>query len=394
MHRFKKGSGLPIRAPVIDMIEIGAGGGSIARIDELGLMKIGPGSAGADPGPACYGLGGTAPTVTDANLLLGYLDPKFFLGGRSGSLDRNAAAEAVGRLGDQSSALGAQKTAWGIYEIVCENMAAAARAHIVEKGCDPRRYAMVAIGGAGPAHGARVARKLGVPEVIVPPASGAASALGFLVAPFSVGQSRSLPCLVAEMDFAAVNRLLAELEAEGRRQLAEAGVAPGEITVSRLAEMRLFDQMHEIEVPLSDGPLSGESIPAIETAFAEVYTRLYTHLYRGAKIQALHWRVVCSGPKPEVTIARQYRTDSAAPARKGSRPAYFPEGGGTLKAAVYDRYALRPGDRITGPAIVEERESTTVVPAPGDALFVDEQLNLRLTIGRAAARSKPSCRPG
>ena len=382
VHRFKKGSGLPIRAPVIDMIEIGAGGGSIARIDELGLMKVGPASAGADPGPACYGLGGVEPTVTDANLLLGYLDADFFLGGRM-SLDRHAAEQAVGQLGNRLG-LGPQETAWGIYEIVCENMAAAARVHIVEKGRDPRRYAMVAIGGAGPAHGAPVARKLGVPAVIVPPASGAASALGFLVAPFSFERSRSLPCLVAEADFAPVNSLLAELEAEGRRQLAEAGVDPGAIAVSRSADMRLFGQMHEIEVPLPDGPLSAESIGAIEKAFAEVYTRLYTHLYRGAKIQALHWRVVCSGPKPEVIMARQQRADTGGPARKGSRPAYFPEAGGTVEAAVYNRYTLRPGERIAGPAIVEERESTTVVP-PGDSLIVDEQLNLRLTIGRSAA---------
>jgi len=382
VHRFKKGSGLPIRAPVIDMIEIGAGGGSIARIDELGLMKVGPASAGADPGPACYGLGGVEPTVTDANLLLGYLDADFFLGGRM-SLDRHAAEQAVGQLGNRLG-LGPQETAWGIYEIVCENMAAAARVHIVEKGRDPRRYAMVAIGGAGPAHGARVARKLGVPEVIVPPASGAASALGFLVAPFSFERSRSLPCLVAEADFAPVNSLLAELEAEGRRQLAAAGVDPGTIVVSRSADMRLFGQMHEIEVPLPDGPLLAESIGAIEKAFAEVYTRLYTHLYRGAKIQALHWRVVCSGPKPEVMMARQQRADTGGPARKGSRPAYFPEAGGTVEAAVYDRYTLRPGERIVGPAIVEERESTTVVP-PSDSLIVDEQLNLRLTIGRSAA---------
>jgi 5-oxoprolinase (ATP-hydrolysing) len=382
VHRFKKGSGLPIRAPVIDMIEIGAGGGSIARIDELGLMKVGPGSAGADPGPACYGLGGGEPTVTDANLLLGYLDPEFFLGGRM-SLDTAAAEAAVGRLGDRLS-LSARETAWGIYEIVCENMAAAARVHIVEKGRDPRRYAMVAIGGAGPAHGARVARKLGVAEVLVPPASGAASALGFLVAPFSFEQARSMPCLVREMDFTAVNRLLAELEAEGRRQLAEAGVDPGQIGVTRSADLRLFGQMHEIEVPLPDGPLGAGSVEAIETSFAEVYTRLYTHLYRGAKIQALHWRVVCSGPKPEVPAARQLREDAVSLARKRSRPAYFPETGGVIEASVYDRYALRAGDRIAGPAIVEERESTTVVP-PGDALFVDEQLNLRLTIGRASA---------
>jgi len=382
VHRFKKGSGLPIRAPVIDMIEIGAGGGSIARIDELGLMKVGPGSAGADPGPACYGLGGTEPTVTDANLLLGYLDAGFFLGGRM-ALDTEAAAAPVARLGGRLG-LSEQETAWGIYEIVCENMAAATRVHIVEKGRDPRRYAMVAIGGAGPAHGARVARKLGVAEVIVPPASGAASALGFLVAPFSFEQARSLPCLVRDMDFAAVNGLLAELEAEGRRQLGEAGVDPGEISVSRSADMRLFGQMHEIEVPLPDGPLSGGGIEAIEAAFAEVYTRLYTHLYRGAQIQALHWRVVCSGPKPEVPAARQAPSGVAAGAKKRSRPAYFPEAGGPVQAAVYDRYALRPGDRIAGPAIVEERESTTVVP-PGDSLLVDGQLNLRLTVGRASA---------
>ena len=227
---------------------------------------------------------------------------------------------------------------------------------------------MVAIGGAGPAHGARVARKLGVAEVIVPPASGAASALGFLVAPFSFEQARSMPCLVREMDFTAVNRLRSELEAEGRRQLAEAGVDPGQIGVTRSADMRLFGQMHEIEVPLPDGPLGAGSVEAIETSFAEVYTRLYTHLYRGAKIQALHWRVVCSGPKPEVPAARQLREDAVSPARKRSRPAYFPETGGVIEASVYDRYSLRAGDRIAGPAIVEEREFDDGGPARGCAV--------------------------
>ena len=382
VHRFKKGSGLPIRAPVIDMIEIGAGGGSIARIDELGLMKVGPGSAGADPGPACYGLGGTEPTVTDANLLLGYLDPDFFLGGRM-TLDRVAAAAAVNRIGDRLG-LKTLEAAWGIYEIVCENMAAAARVHIVEKGRDPRRYAMVAIGGAGPAHGARVARKLGVAEVVVPPASGAASALGFLVAPISFEQARSLPCQVKDMDFAAVNRLLAELEAGGRRYLIEAGIDPAEISVTRSAEMRLFGQMHEIQVPLPSEPLGPDNLAAIEAAFAEVYTRLYTHLYRGASIQALHWRVLCSGPTPTVGTTRQSDETAVGPARKGIRRAYFPEAGGLVDAAVYDRYALQPGTRIAGPAIVEERESTTIVP-PGDIVLVDDELNLRLTIGQASA---------
>ena len=191
VHRFKKGSGLPIKAPVIDMIEIGAGGGSVAAIDEVGLLRVGPHSAGADPGPACYARGGTEPTVTDANLLLGYYDPGFFLGGRM-ALDRDAAERALAKVGGKLG-LGAIDTAWGIHRMVVENMAAAARIHIVEKGRDPRAYAMVGFGGAGPAHAAEVARVLGVKQVLIPPASGAASALGFLAAPLSFEQVRSHP---------------------------------------------------------------------------------------------------------------------------------------------------------------------------------------------------------
>ena len=170
VHRFKKGSGLPIKAPVIDMIEIGAGGGSVASVDEVGLLRVGPHSAGADPGPACYGRGGTEPTVTDANLLLGYYDPGFFLGGRM-TLDVEAAERALSAVGEKLG-LSAIETAWGIHRTVTESMAAAARIHIVEKGKDPRRYAMVGFGGAGPAHAAGVARILGVQEVLIPPASG------------------------------------------------------------------------------------------------------------------------------------------------------------------------------------------------------------------------------
>ena len=190
VHRFKRGSGLPIKAPVIDMIEIGAGGGSIAGIDEVGLLRVGPRSAGADPGPACYGRGGTEATVTDANLVLGFYDPAFFLGGRM-TLDRTAALKAVGRLGEEIG-LSAVEAAYGIHKVVTESMAAAARIHLVEKGKDPRAYAMVGFGGAGPAHAAGVARILGIREVIIPPASGAASCLGFLVAPLSFERVRSL----------------------------------------------------------------------------------------------------------------------------------------------------------------------------------------------------------
>ncbi|MCC7427018.1 MAG: hydantoinase B/oxoprolinase family protein [Alphaproteobacteria bacterium] len=383
VHRFKKGSGLPIKSPVIDMIEIGAGGGSIARLDEVGLLKVGPESSGAMPGPVCYGRGGTEPTVTDANLALGYYDPGFFLGG-SMSLDRAAAEAALGRLG-AGLGLSAVATAAGIHSIVCENMAAAARVHLVEKGRDPRRYAMVAFGGAGPAHAVRVARIMGLSEVLVPPASGAASALGFLAAPTAFEHSRSLPTVMnATADFNAVNAVLDDLEADARRRLAEAGIAPAAIAVERTAEMRLLGQVHQIAVPLPAGALSAARLAEIRTSFADVYTRLYTKLYEGASIEAISWRVRAVGPEPKIAVSGAISGTEAADgtARKGVRPAYFD--GAFHETPVYDRYRLKPGDMIDGPAIVEEREATTVI-WPDDSLGIDASLNLRIRIGAARA---------
>jgi len=379
VHRFKRGSGLPIKAPVIDMIEIGAGGGSIARIDEVGLLRVGPRSAGADPGPACYRRGGAEATVTDANLVLGFYDPAFFLGGRM-NLDRKGAMTAVGKLGAELG-MSAVEAAHGIHKVVTESMAAAARIHLVEKGKDPRAYAMVGFGGAGPAHAAGVARILGIREVIIPPASGAASCLGFLVAPLSFERVRSHPVrMTAEFDAAAVNTALNELEAEGRALLTEAGVAPTQITVERSADMRLTGQMHEINVPLPAGAIDQGSLDAIRAAFAKVYTRRYTALYTGATIEAISFRVRVLGPAPELSLD-QASGAAAGEKRKGARQVWF--GDGFVEAPVFDRYALMQGDTIPGPAIVEEREATTVVP-PGDSLRVDENLNLRLTIGVAS----------
>ncbi|WGF89115.1 hydantoinase B/oxoprolinase family protein [Marinivivus vitaminiproducens] len=380
VHRFKKGSGLPIKAPVIDMIEIGAGGGSIAGIDEVGLLRVGPRSAGSAPGPACYGQGGAEPTVTDANLVLGYYDPAFFLGGRM-TLDKDAATESVARLGARLG-LSAQDTAWGIHKVVTESMAAAARVHMVEKGKDPRRYAMVGFGGAGPAHAAGVARVLGASEVIVPPASGAASALGFLAAPLSFELVRSHPAALDQaFDAPAVNGVLAELEAEGRARLAEAGIAAADVTVERSADMRLVGQMHEIAVALPDGALGRDSLPAMHRAFAQAYERRYTSLYQGARIEAISFRVRCVGPVPELSLEGAAGGGAPAAKVKGTRRARFEEG--EVEAVVYDRYALAPGDTIEGPAIVEERESTTILP-PGDRLTVDDVLNLRIAIGHGA----------
>ena len=414
VHRFKKGSGLPVHAPVIDMMEIGAGGGSIARVDELGLLKVGPESAGAEPGPACYGQGGIRPTVTDANLVLGYLDPGYFLGGRM-ALDRAAAESAMTAL---AAALGlsVEEAAWGIYDLVSENMAGAARVHIVEKGRDPRRYAMVAMGGAGPLHAARVARKLGVRTVVVPPASGAASALGFLVAPVAYELARSWPMRLASPDFAAVETLLRELEAEGRTRLAEAGVdggavpergpeaegaggaaaasgtaRDGGVTVQRQADMRLRGQMHQITIPLPADPLSSANLIAVIESFTEEYQRRYTHLYDGAEIEVLNWRVVCTGPTADVPARLAAggnagdRGDAGAgpevaePALKGTRRAWVPGRGAFADVPVYDRYAMQAGTAIEGPAIVEEREATTIVP-DACTLDVDDGLNLRLSV--------------
>ena len=380
VSRFRKGSGLPIKVPVIDMIEIGAGGGSIAGIDEVGLLKVGPHSAGSDPGPACYGMGGTEPTVTDANLVLGFYDPDFFLGGRM-QLDRQAAERAVGELAARLG-LSLEVAASGIHKVVTESMAAAARVHLVEKGKDPRRYAMVGFGGAGPAHAPAVARALGVREVIIPPASGAASALGFLAAPLSFESMRTrLLEFTPGFDAAEVNRLLQELEAQGSRLLLESGVAAAELRVERSASMRLVGQVHDIPVELPPGTIGAASLDAIRAAFAAAYAARTTTVPADARFEAVSFRVRCLGPVPVLSMRGAVDGSGATGAVKGKRRVWFD--GGWTEATVYDRYALRSGDSVAGPAIVEERESTTVIP-PGDCATVDATLNLRIAIAAAA----------
>ncbi|AMY71090.1 hydantoinase B/oxoprolinase family protein [Frigidibacter mobilis] len=377
VHRFIKGSGLPIRAPVIEMIEIGAGGGSIAAIDEVGLLKVGPHSAGSDPGPACYGMGGLAPTVTDANLVLGYYDPGFFLGGRM-ALDLGAARQAVGRVAAPLG-LGIEEAALGIHKVVVESMAAAARVHLVERGKDPRAYAMIGFGGAGPAHAADVARAMGIEQVLIPPASGAASALGFLVAPLSFEGGRSLRVELAPgFDATAVNRLLRDLEDEAVDHLVRAGIDRADAVVERSADMRLVGQMHDIVVTLPLGTLSEANLPDIHAAFVAAYSKRYAAPFEGARFEAVNFRVRVAGPVPQVALTGAAGGNDTATRIKGTRLCWFE--GGQAETTVYDRYALRAGDEIEGPAIIEERESTTVI-APQDRLTVDEGLNLCIAIG-------------
>jgi N-methylhydantoinase A len=366
VYRLKKGSGLPLKVPVVDMIEIGAGGGSIARVSALGTLAVGPDSAGSDPGPACYGLGGTEPTVTDADLVLGYLDAASFLGGRM-ALDLDAARQAIEERLATPLALTVEEAAWGVHQVVNENMANAARMHAVERGRDPRALPLFAFGGAGPVHAAGVARVLGSPAVIAPPGAGVLSAGGFLVAPLAFDFVRTRRALVDELDAAEIEALFAELEAEGEALLRGSGAT--EISHRRIAELRYVGQGHELRV---DVPPGGPA--ELADAFTRAYRGRYGHSGPEVPVEVLNWRLVSSGPRPRLRLTPPL--GATGQAKTGHRDAIF--GRERLRVPVYDRYALTSGTRLEGPAIVEERESTLVVP-PGRRAEVTEQLAVVVT---------------
>jgi len=373
VYRFRKGSGLPVRIPVIDMIEIGAGGGSIARIDSLGLLKVGPDSSGADPGPVCYGLGGTEPTVTDADLVLGYLDADYFLGGKM-QLDVEGARTALARLGTKLG-MSVEQAAWGIHQIVNENMANAARAHLGERGKDPRRMPMYAFGGAGPVHGYRVAEILRLPAMISPFGAGVGSTFGLLSAPLAFDFVRSAYSRLDQLDWGFANRLLDEMAEEGRGVLERSGLSAEQISYKRSADMRYVGQGHEVAVMLPDGVLSAEHLSRISKLFNDAYRALYGREGPDVPLEVINWRVVASGPRPELNLKLPTNRRREGNARRGFRRAYFPEPGEYIETAVYDRYALDVGMEFIGPGIVEERESTLIVGARGKAR-VDERLNI------------------
>jgi len=372
----RHGSGLPINVPSVDLVEIGAGGGSVARV-ERGILRVGPESAGADPGPACYGLGGREATVTDANLVLGYLDAGFFLGGAR-RLDAEAAAAALDAHVAAPLGVARVEAAWGVHQLVTLNMEGAIRVVSIGRGKDPRSLACVTFGGAGPIHGARLARSLGIARVIVPFAAGVASALGLLIADPRFDLSRTLVVSLEGAPWDRIKRLLDDMEAEGRAQLAATGLT-GEWTVSRSAEVRYAGQGHELTVPIPDGPLGPEALPAIQRAHARVYEAHYGYSEPpGAPLEATNWKLEIACVAPPVAIAPGY--GGARDARKGVRPVYFPEAGGFVDCAVYDRYRLGPGEPVAGPAVIEERETTAVL-LPGDRAEVDRHGNLVIRIG-------------
>jgi N-methylhydantoinase A/oxoprolinase/acetone carboxylase beta subunit len=378
VYRFKKGSGLPLLVPVMDMIEIGAGGGSIAHVNELGLLTVGPESTGASPGPACYGLGGTEPTITDADLVLGLLNPDYFLGGRM-RLRVPEAQAAIGRLA-RSLNLSVEQTAWRIHHVVNENMANAARVHAAERGLDTRRYTMVATGGAGPVHACGVAQRLGVRTVVVPPAAGMASAFGLLLSPISFDFVRSYVGRPESLDLSRLNALLDEMEWEGWGIVSAAGVPEDEIAVVRTADMRYVRQEHEIRVPVASKRLDDGALQALQEEFNQEYRRVYGRLCEGVPVEAVHWRVTVSGPPPEVGQVRVLRDEmtGVGDAFKGRRPIVFDLDVGSVEVPVYDRQMLHEKFEANGPVIVEEVESTAVVP-PNWSVRVDTISNVVLT---------------
>ncbi|MEM6355808.1 MAG: hydantoinase/oxoprolinase family protein [Pseudomonadota bacterium] len=378
-YRFKKGSGLPVKTPVIEMIEIGTGGGSIAGVDRMGRLRVGPESAGAVPGPACYGNGGTEPTVTDADLLLGYLDPGFFAGGEM-ALDTAAAGRALEAGVGQALGLRALEAAAAVHRMANEAMAAAARLHALERGMDASRLPLFAFGGAGPVHAWGVARILGSPAVVYPWGAGVMSAVGFLAAPLSLDFVRSQPGRLDTLDWGAAAGLMAEMAAEGAAALAPS-LGGATATEERVADMRYARQGYEIRVPVPDGPLDAAMADPLAKAFEAAYEALYGHTVPNAAIEIVSWRLRVAGPKPALALAPPPAAGER-PSLKGMRQAWVQAATGTGGAhqalPVHDRYALAPGNVIEGPAIIEERESTVVIASPAH-VAVDEAGNLVAT---------------
>jgi N-methylhydantoinase A len=373
--RFKRGSGLPLQISALELVEIGAGGGSIGRVDALGLLRVGPQSAGADPGPACYGRGGEEPTVTDADLMLGILDPDYFLGGEM-DLDVELAEAALARVGAEIG-VDAEAAARGMFDIVNSQMALALQTHVIERGEDPRSFAMVAFGGAGPVHAYEVARRLGIGRVICPPAAGVASALGFLVAPFAVDLVRTYPSRLGSIDWTQVAHRFGEMEAEARELLARSGAATG-VELERRVDMRYAGQGYTVSVALPEGDLSASLAEPLRAAFGAAYEHRFGSRLASAEPEALHWRVTARVETANTALRFDPRPHGDV--KRGERETYFPESGGFVTCAVYDRYALDPGHVVSGPALVQERESTVVV-GPSGVAEKDELGNLVVTIG-------------
>ena len=360
VHRFKKGSGLDIQVPVVDLMEIGAGGGSIARISKMGLLQVGPDSSGADPGPICYSLGGKEPTVTDADLALGYLDPNYFLGGAM-KLDKESAQQAIEEKIAKPLGVTPIEATWGIHDLINETMAGAAKTHIAEKGGNPKIVTVCAFGGAGPVHAYGLAKKLEAPTILVPPIAGVGSALGFFTAPRAFDLVRSHKVGLKNADFAEIEKLFQDMEREGAAILQKSGAIEN-ITCERSVDMRFVGQGAETNVPIPNRDFSQITGEEVRSLFDQRYQTLYGRTYPESPAEFVSFRVRASLPERPLRLPKiEKKVASLKDAIKGQRLAYSPIARDFIPYNVYDRYSLFPGAKFNGPAIIEERESTAIV---------------------------------
>mgnify|MGYP001212748035 FL=1 len=375
VFRFAEGSGLPLQIPAIDMIEIGAGGGSIARLDPLGLIQVGPDSASSDPGPVCYGKGGTEPTVTDADLVLGYLDSKSFLGGAM-SLDRAAARSAIQTSLADPLGISAEEAAWGIHETVTGNMAQAAAVHAIEKGLNITRFSLVPIGGAGPVHACSMARKMGVDKLICPAGAGVASAIGMLGSPISFEIAKTNLARLDNVNWPSIHKMIHDMSDRGRALIRDAGIGEETVTVQYSAMMRYVGQGYEVEVPIEEITVKNGDVMAVANCFAESYQRRFGRI-ENMPPETVTWRVVVSGPRPPLIGAVRHSTGKAAKelVEVKHRPVWFGDQEGFVETPVYARTPLGCGTSIEGPAVIEEIESTLIIP-PDFRGTMDKALNL------------------
>lgn len=373
-----RGSGYPIRTPVIDLVEIGAGGGSIAWVDPGGILRVGPRSAGADPAPICYGKGGAEPTITDANVILGRLNPEFFLGGEMG-LRVDAARDGIARSCAQPLGMNPVECANGIVEIANATMTNALRIITVQRGYDPRELAMVAFGGAGPLHANRLCEEMNIPLLIVPPSPGTASALGLLVTELKHEFSQTRIMRRGEEDIDTINRQFESMETAGSTVLMRDGLARDNITFLRQIETRYAGQSFELAIECAPGHLKPADLETVHEAFHAAHRRTYGHGYPNEPTELVNFRTTATGQirKPrlrEITIAET----PASTAQKATRPVHFRQTGGFLETDIYDRARLGAGHLFSGPAVVEEMDATTVIE-PGYQVEVDTFGNLLVT---------------
>jgi N-methylhydantoinase A/oxoprolinase/acetone carboxylase beta subunit len=380
VQRFMKGSGLTIQVPVVDLMEIGAGGGSIAKVSRMGTLQVGPESSGADPGPICYGRGGMDPCVTDADLLLGYLDENYFLGGEM-KLEKMAAHRSIEEKVAKPLGVSFVQATWGIHDLINETMAAAAKTHIAEKGGNPKVVTMVAFGGAGPVHAYSLAKKLGAPRLLVPPNAGVGSALGFFTAPRAFDLLRSHKVSLVASDFGEIEKIFAELEAEATKILKKeatekenhakrrtSGKSSGrrdaveKVKFERSLDMRFVGQGAETNVPITGRDFTKMKKEQVRRRFDEVYEKLYGRTYPDSEVEFINFKVRASLPERLLQLPKlEKKKQSLEKAIKGKRKAYSSMARDFIPYTVYDRYRLFPTAKFRGPAIIEEKESTVIV---------------------------------